>query len=505
MASFVALALAGGMVLGGAVSASADSIQLCKGYAACEALGMTTHGYAANSGKMYWRMYGGHNCTNYAAYMMVRAGMANVRPWTNATGNASGWGVGYAKKTNTTPGVGSVAWWKGGSGHVAYVEAVISPTEIIISEDSWGGDFYWRVIRKSGSGWPDGFIHFKDAAGVGIVPEYRAKPFATTVYTDSSRTRTAVATMMKPGSTAWVEMKFLNTGRSTWSGLQLATQEPNDHASIFAAGWSNPSRAGVQLEAAVKPGNVATFGFPITIPAGLTDGTAITDRFAPVLPDGTRVAYGTSRLNLVADSRSVFTAQPIPVISGTAAQGQTLTASAGTFKPAATGVTFVWKRNGVAIPGATAATYTVGEGDVGRSLTVTTTASAPGVIAVSRTSAATALIASNAPSTIALGDTWVTGQQIISPNGKYRVYLNPSGVLLLQDRVTRVVLWSAKSAGAGATMKLHTTGTFAAYTKAGKLVWSTGSHGKGVTRGMVTDNATFRMETTPGKFAWLVR
>ena len=64
--------------------------------------------------------------------------------------------------------VGAVAWWRrnvpgaGSSGHVAYVEKVLSPTRIVISEDSWSGTFHWRRISRSGSGWPTGFIHFKD-------------------------------------------------------------------------------------------------------------------------------------------------------------------------------------------------------------------------------------------------------------------------------------------------------------------------------------------------------
>ena len=46
---------------------------------------------------------------------------------------------------------------------MAYVERVISTTEIVISEDSWGGDFAWRRIVKGSGSWPSGgFIHFKD-------------------------------------------------------------------------------------------------------------------------------------------------------------------------------------------------------------------------------------------------------------------------------------------------------------------------------------------------------
>ena len=93
--------------------------------------------------------------------------MPDVRPW-EGSGNASNWGVAMAAITDQVPTVGSIAWYKpnvtpaGSAGHVAYVEQVISETEIIVSEDYWGGDFYWRRITKTGGGWPSGFIHFND-------------------------------------------------------------------------------------------------------------------------------------------------------------------------------------------------------------------------------------------------------------------------------------------------------------------------------------------------------
>jgi surface antigen len=146
---------------------AATSSYLCRGYAACATAGYPNAGYAAVAKSQFWLMYGGHNCTNYAAYRMVHAGMANVRPW-SGTGNAYNWGPANASRTNATPAVGAVAWWKanvtgaGSVGHVAYVEQVVSSTEIVISEDNWGGNFDWRRVKKS-SGWPSGFIHFADA------------------------------------------------------------------------------------------------------------------------------------------------------------------------------------------------------------------------------------------------------------------------------------------------------------------------------------------------------
>ena len=93
--------------------------------------------------------------------------MPNVRPWSGG-GNAEFWGTSNAGITDQTPTVGAVAWWRanaspaGSAGHVGYIERVVSPTEIIVSMDWWGGDFTWARIIKGGGSWPSGFIHFND-------------------------------------------------------------------------------------------------------------------------------------------------------------------------------------------------------------------------------------------------------------------------------------------------------------------------------------------------------
>ena len=116
---------------------------------------------------MFWRMYAGHNCTNYAAYRMVRSGLPNERPWSGG-GNAEYWGTSVPNLTDSVPRVGAVAWWRanagpaGSSGHVAYVQRVVSANEIVVSQDSWGGDFSWAKITNSDGYWPSGFIHFND-------------------------------------------------------------------------------------------------------------------------------------------------------------------------------------------------------------------------------------------------------------------------------------------------------------------------------------------------------
>ena len=140
---------------------------LCTGYVGCGNEGKWNGGYADVSDTMFWRMYSGHNCTNYAAYRMVHSGMPNVRPW-DGPGNAEYWGTSVPDLTDDVPRVGAVAWWRanagpaGSSGHVAYVQRVVSENEIVVSQDSWGGDFSWAQITDSDGYWPSGFIHFND-------------------------------------------------------------------------------------------------------------------------------------------------------------------------------------------------------------------------------------------------------------------------------------------------------------------------------------------------------
>jgi hypothetical protein len=77
-----------------------------------------------------------------------------------------------------------------------------------------------------------------------------------------------------------------------------------------------------------------------------------------------------------------------PTISGTAAVGQTLTASPGTWNIDGLTFAYQWQKNGADIAGATGATYQVANADQGASITVVVTASKDGLPSASATSAA---------------------------------------------------------------------------------------------------------------------
>jgi surface antigen len=349
VASLACLLLVSGLGVGiSAAPAQADS-PLCSGYDGCRNAGYPNAGYQAHSATMYWRMFAGHNCTNYAAYRMVRSGMRNVRPW-DGPGNAEYWGLYKRGITDTTPRVGAVAWWKanvpgaGSSGHVAYVEQVVSANAIIVSQDSWGGTFSWARINRADGRWPSGFIHFNDVRLQSTAPP-------------------AVSGTPRVG-------EVLTASPGTWqpgTGVTHAYQWRADGVPIEGA--TAPSltlgraQQGLQISVRVTASKL-----------GYLRGTAVSASTAPV------------------ESTELASIAP-PRISGDPAVDQTLTASEGRWTAPPDAVTYQWEADGVPIAGATAATLTPGPDLVGKALSVTVTASRQGYTDASATSPATAPVA----------------------------------------------------------------------------------------------------------------
>jgi hypothetical protein len=106
------------------------------------------------SGYCWWQAACGNNCTNYVAWRLSRAGVANfVIPSVSAHGwNDRAVSAGFV--VNHTPAVNAIAHWESGN-HVAIVEA-ISGTNIVVSEDSAGGLLRWTTKSQTS---PDWYIH----------------------------------------------------------------------------------------------------------------------------------------------------------------------------------------------------------------------------------------------------------------------------------------------------------------------------------------------------------
>ena len=318
--------------------AAATSTYFCSGYTACAQAGYSNAGYAAVNNQMYWQMYAGHNCTNYAAYRMIKAGLPTQRPW-SGSGMAYNWGLANASITDQIPKVGAIAWWNrntggvGSSGHVAYVERVISSTEIVISEDSWGGDFDWRRIVKDGHGWPSGFIHFKDKITKVLV-------------------NTAPPTLV---GTPQVGAP-LSATPGTWSGAPTAYtyQWLANGVDIPGATAATYTPTAADLAAAISVRVTA-------VRSGYQSGIATSAPSAPVV-------------------KGAFTVVSPTAVSGTPLVDEVLTVTPGTFAPTPQTAAVQWRVDGQIIPGATGRTLLLNPSLVGKTVTALTIARADGFV-----------------------------------------------------------------------------------------------------------------------------
>ncbi len=314
--------------------AQASSVYLCNGYKPCSKAGMSDFGYGAANGSMYWRMYSGHNCTNYVAYRMIQAGMSTERPW-SGSGMAYNWGHAMKSITDKVPAVGAVAWWDrnasgaGSSGHVAIVEKIVSDTEIIISEDSWSGDFHWRRIIKDGTTWPTGFIHFVDKAVTNTVPP-------------SLSGTPQVGATLRAAKGRWKP-------RPSYSYQWLADLVPIEGATAktFTPG---PDQVGAQVSARV---------------------TASKDAHTPGVLD-------TPPSDPIAKGELVSTAPP--TVSGDAEVDAVLTATPGTWSAAPDSTSYQWRADGKLISGAAVNELTLTRAMVGTTITATEVARRSGFV-----------------------------------------------------------------------------------------------------------------------------
>lgn len=126
-----------------------------------------------------------------------------------------------------------------------------------------------------------------------------------------------------------------------------------------------------------------------------------------------------------------------PTISGTAQVGRKLTAGPGIWDTPGLTYSYRWMRNGVAISGAAAPTYTPRAADVGRRLTVRVTATAPTGLSATATSLQTAAVKrAGATTLLKLSDTTPRPRQRITV--KVTVATSPSTVLATGRVVVKV-------------------------------------------------------------------
>jgi protocatechuate 3,4-dioxygenase beta subunit len=202
---------------------------------------------------------------------------------------------------------------------------------------------------------------------------------------------------------------------------------------------------------------------------------------------GSRAGYATTgRTSVTTDvvASLPFVSTPVPTIAGTTTVGLTLTAVPGVWSPAVDSYSYVWKRGGTIISGASASAYKLVSADLGNTITVEVTGVKLGYVASTQTSVATAVVSAPAftlaPTPTIVG-TPIVGQRLTASVGTW----SPAPTFTYVWRRGGVVIVGAVSSGyrllsadVGKLITVEVTGTRAGYLTAMRASLATA----GVTR-----------------------
>ncbi|WP_160158508.1 excalibur calcium-binding domain-containing protein [Cellulomonas sp. SLBN-39] len=300
----------------------------------------------------------------------------------------------------------------------------------------------------------------------------------------------------------------------------LGNVAPEQTLGTVTLRYSTPVPGAPTITGTARVGSTLTAVPGSWLPGGVTfayrwlrDGKAIAGATGPtykvVTADAGRTlkvevrgtaAGATSVASATRSVERLLTATPVPTVSGTARVGSTLTATAGSWKPAPVTLAYQWRRDGAAIPGATARTYRLVTADAGAVITVQVRGSRTGYTPVARTSAARRaerlLTATPVPTISGAGR---VGSRLTASAGAWR----PSPVTLTyQWRRNGAAIAGATSrtyvltkADAGASVTVSVRGTRSGYTPVART-----SAGRSVDR-LLTATPTPKITGTrlPGK------
>lgn len=217
-------------------------------------------------------------------------------------------------------------------------------------------------------------------------------------------------------------------------------------------------------------------GTKVTVRAQYTDGRVVYyDGTAKGTSDPTRAVavsmgvWSFTRLTMDwAAAAAPKLASSTPTVSGTARVGRALTVTTGAWARGAT-LSYQWSADGVAVRGATAASFTPSAAQKGKTITVTVTGKLAGYTSVSRTSKPTAAVASGiltAPTPTIRGaarvgtpltavpGTWTSGTTLT-----YQWFANGAKI-----RGATSASFTPTTAQRGAKLTVAVTGTKAGYT-----------------------------------------
>lgn len=207
----------------------------------------------------------------------------------------------------------------------------------------------------------------------------------TLVAADAGRSITVQVTGKKSGYTAAVKTSAAKKIES------ILTAAVPTIAGTPTVGLKLTAKAGAWGPAPVtltfqwlRNGAVISGATAATLTLGKTDAGASISVKVTAKKAGYTSASRTSATVAVGNA---LTAAPTPTLSGTAEEGQTLTAVPGVWAPSGVTLAYRWFRDKTPISGATRKAYTLTAADVGTSITVTVTGSKSGYTAITKRSA----------------------------------------------------------------------------------------------------------------------
>ena len=172
------------------------------------------------------------------------------------------------------------------------------------------------------------------------------------------------------------------TGTVTVAGTAKVGQK----LTATASGW----QAGAALKYQWQANGASVSG---ATGSSLTLTAALLNKHVTVVVSATQTGYTFASVTSKAVTVAAGTlTAATPTITGTAANGKTLTAHAGTWKPSGVAFHYQWYANGRAISGATHSTLKLGKAQVGKRIGVRVTGTLTGYTAVVKTSKATAVV-----------------------------------------------------------------------------------------------------------------
>ncbi len=270
--------------------------------------------------------------------------------------------------------------------------------------------------------------------------------------------------------------------------------------------WA-PTPTSLTYDWTVNGASVSTASTYVVAPADLGKKvqlkvTALKDGYAP------NPKYSAFTAAVVLGSITAV----VPRFTGTVKVGSPLTALTGTWKPAATTLSYQWLRSGVAVPSATASTYTPVAADRGKLLALRITGAAPGYANKTSTSlgklvAYGTLVPAAAPTitgTTTVGEVLTAVTADWAPLGTVLTYQWYSGLTPITGATASTFPIPGSQAGKKLSVKI--TGKLAGYTTAARLSLPTATIAKAImvtgTVPTITGTAAYPSTLTAATSGW---